>query len=61
MQLASLKGLSILVVEDEPLIAFDITEELQAAGAVVTTTDTLPHALLLVEHNGLAGAILDHG
>ena len=55
-----LAGRTILVVEDEPLIALDISEELQAPGAAVTTTDTLKHALILVEHDGLGGAILDH-
>jgi DNA-binding response OmpR family regulator len=56
-----LDGRSILVVEDQPLIAFDITQELEASGAAVTTTNTLEHALLLVEHDGLSAAILDHG
>ena len=56
----SLEGRSILVVEDQPLIAMDITQELEAAGAGVTTTNTLKHALILVEHDGLCGAILDH-
>ena len=60
MQRASLEGRAILVVEDQPLIALDITQELEAAGAAVTTTNTLKHALLLVEHDGLCGAILDH-
>lgn len=55
-----LVGRSILVVEDQPLIALDITQELEAAGAAVTTTNTLKHALILVEHDDLAGAILDH-
>ena len=61
MQRATLAGRSILVVEDEPLIALDITQELEDAGAAVTTTNTLEHALILVEHDGLSGAILDHG
>jgi len=60
MQRPSLEGRAILVVEDEPLIALDITQELEAAGAAVTTTNTLKHALILVEHDGLCGAILDH-
>ena len=55
-----LAGRTILVVEDEPLIALDITDELQAAGAAVTSTDTLKHALILVESDGLGGAISDH-
>lgn len=61
MEAASLNGRSILVVEDQPLIALDITQELEEAGATVTTTTTLKHALILVEHHGLSGAILDHG
>ena len=61
MHSAILKGRSILVVEDQPLIAFDITEELQAAGAVVVATDTVRDALVLVEDVTLSAAILDHG
>ncbi len=55
-----LRGRSILVVEDEPLIVMDITLAFEHTGAEMTTTNTLRHALLLVEHDGLAGAILDH-
>jgi CheY-like chemotaxis protein len=60
MQRSSLEGLSILVVEDQPLVALDISQQFEAAGAALTTTNTLKHALILVEHDGLAGAILDH-
>lgn len=56
----TLEGRSILVVEDQPLIALDISQAFEATGADVTTTNTLKHALILVEHDGLAGAILDH-
>jgi DNA-binding response OmpR family regulator len=56
----SLQGRSILIVEDEPLIVMDITQALESAGAAVTSTNTLKHALLLVEHDGLSAAILDH-
>ena len=55
-----LEGQTILVVEDEPLIVLDVTQALEAAGASVTSTNTLSHALLLVEHDGLSSAILDH-
>lgn len=41
-------------------MALDITQQFEAAGAELTTTSTLKHALILVEHDGLAGAILDH-
>jgi CheY-like chemotaxis protein len=61
MQRATLTGRSILVVEDQPLIALDITQELEAAGAAVITTNSLKHALILVDHDGISAAILDHG
>lgn len=54
-------GRSILVVEDELLIAMDIVRALEKAGAHATMTTTVRHALILVEHNGLSGAIMDHG
>jgi DNA-binding response OmpR family regulator len=56
----SLEGRSILIVEDEPLIVLDMTNTLACTQAQITSTNTLKHALLLVEHDGLAGAILDH-
>jgi DNA-binding response OmpR family regulator len=56
----SLTGRSILIVEDQPLIAMDITQALEDSGAELTTTNTLRHAMLLVEHDGLSAAILDH-
>jgi DNA-binding response OmpR family regulator len=56
----SLAGQSILVVEDEPLIVMDISRAFEHTGAQLTTTNTLHHAMILVEHDSLAGAILDH-
>lgn len=56
----SLEGRSILIVEDEPLIVLDITSALEQTGAEITSTNSLKQALTLVEHDGLAGAILDH-
>lgn len=56
----TLEGRFILIVEDEPLIVMDMTNALESTGAAITSTNTLKHALLLVEHDGLAGAILDH-
>ena len=55
-----LKGCTILVVEDEPLIVMDISMAFEKTGAHLTTTNTLKHARLLVEHDGLSAAILDH-
>jgi DNA-binding response OmpR family regulator len=60
MSSPTLEGRAILVVEDEPLIVMDITTALEPTGAALTTTNSLKHALLLVEHDGLAAAILDH-
>jgi DNA-binding response OmpR family regulator len=60
MEFPALHGRSILVVEDEPLIGMDIRGALEEAGAHVTATTTARHALILIEHDGLAGAILDH-
>jgi DNA-binding response OmpR family regulator len=60
MERPTLQGRSILIVEDEPLIVMDITLAFEHTGAELTTTNTLKHALLLVEHDGLSAAILDH-
>jgi len=60
MERPTLQGRSILIVEDEPLIVMDLTLALEQTGAALTTTNTLKHALLLVEHDGLSAAILDH-
>ena len=60
MEFPALRGRSILVVEDEMLIGMDIRTALETAGAFVTSTTTVRHALILVEHDGLAGAIMDH-
>ncbi len=60
MQRPTLKGRSILIVEDEPLIAMDITQAFEGTGAALTTTNSLHQAMTLVEHDGLSGAILDH-
>ena len=56
----NLTGASILIVEDEPLIAMDISTAFEGTGAHLTTTNTVRHARLLVEHDGLSAAILDH-
>jgi DNA-binding response OmpR family regulator len=60
MEFPALRGRSILVVEDELLIGMDIRRSLEQAGANVTATTTVRHALILVEHDGLAAAIMDH-
>lgn len=56
----TLQGRTILIVDDEPLIALDIAQGFKDAGAEVVTTSTLKQAVVLVEHDGLSAAILDH-
>ena len=60
MKHPGLWGRSILVVEDQLLIAMDMVSALEEAGAHATMTTTVRHALILVEHDGLSGAIMDH-
>jgi DNA-binding response OmpR family regulator len=60
MEHPGLRGCSILVVENEFLIAIDIVRALEKAGANATMTTTVRHALILVQHDGLSGAIMDH-
>jgi len=55
-----LVGRSILIVEDEPLIALDIRRSFEAAGARVVVMRTLQTALAAVEDPDLSAAILDH-
>ena len=60
MQRPTLEGRSILIVEDEPLIALDIAEAFEPTGAELTTTTTVQHAMILAQYDGLSAAILDH-
>ncbi len=60
MEFPALRGRSILLVEDEVLIGMDIRTALEEAGAYVTATTTVHHALILIEHDGLAAVIMDH-
>ena len=60
MEHPGLRGRSILVVENEFLIAIDIVRALEKAGANATMTTTVRHAFILVQHDGLSGAIMDH-
>lgn len=60
MRDADLCGRSILIVEDEPLIALDIAAAFEKSGAKVTTTGLLRHAVVLVEDDDLSAAVLDH-
>lgn len=56
-----LTGRLILIVEDEPLIACEIMQGFEDAGAKVIMARTLTDALRAVEDPDLSAAILDHG
>jgi DNA-binding response OmpR family regulator len=56
----TLHGRSILIVEDEPLIALDIGQAFERAGAKSVIASTLRDALVLAEQGDLSGAVLDH-
>ncbi len=58
--IASLKGVRILVVEDEPFIAFDLMMAIEEAGAVpVGPAATVAEALDFIGNEPPDGAILD--
>ena len=61
MQGTSLAGRSILIVEDEPLIALDLVKAFQQAGAIVLAARSLEDAAPLVEHDELSAAVVDFG
>ncbi|WP_421988442.1 response regulator [Roseococcus sp.] len=57
---ASLEGLRLLIVEDEPIIALQMVTVLEKAGAqVVGTAGTIAQALKAIENVALDGALLD--
>src|SRR5262245_49291539 len=60
MTSASLAGCSILICEDEPLIALDIAEAFSNAGARVMTVRSLADALTSLEDEVSSAVILDH-
>jgi DNA-binding response OmpR family regulator len=55
-----LTGRLILIVEDEPLIALNMTLAFEDEGAWVTRARTLKEALIGVEDFALSVGILDH-
>jgi DNA-binding response OmpR family regulator len=55
-----LTGCLILIVEDEPLVALQMTQAFEDAGAWVVRAHTLIEALTVVEGRKLSAAVLDH-
>jgi DNA-binding response OmpR family regulator len=56
-----LAGRSILIVEDEVLVALDVAHSLEAAGARTMMARTLTDALRKADDPDLSAAVLDHG
>jgi DNA-binding response OmpR family regulator len=57
---SNLEGHSILIVEDELLVAMDIVDAFESVGAVTAMATTLQQALILVEGEDLKAAVVDH-
>jgi DNA-binding response OmpR family regulator len=60
MSNAILAGCSILICEDEPMIAIDIADAFTDAGARVLTARSLARALIAIEAEVPSVVILDH-
>src|SRR5437660_4486846 len=55
----SLFGCSILIVEDEPLIALDLQAALCAVGAGIIAATDAAEALRLIRRNEISAAVID--
>jgi DNA-binding response OmpR family regulator len=55
------KGRSILVLEDEPLIRFEVTSLFESVGALVIPARTCKQAIAAIEERQICAALLDHG
>jgi CheY-like chemotaxis protein len=61
MQVSSkLKGQTILILEDEPLVSLDVSEILIGVGARVERVETVRHALDRVDNGTIDAAVVDH-
>jgi DNA-binding NtrC family response regulator len=57
----SLAGRTVLIVENEPLIAVDIAEAFERAGAIAVMARVLVEARKVVDQDNLSAAVLDFG
>lgn len=56
----ALEGCHVLVVDDEPIIAMDLAEELEAAGAlVIGPASSIESATVLLDTGHVRAAVLD--
>ena len=61
MDALPLRGHSVLIVEDEPLIALDLVDSFRRAGASVLTAHRLEDGLRLAGLPELSAAVVDFG
>jgi DNA-binding response OmpR family regulator len=59
MRSGVLTGRSILIVEDEPLIALEVRAAFNAAGASITSAADAQKALRMINVPGLSAAVVD--
>ena len=55
-----MRGSSILVVEDEPLIKLELTELFESAGAQVIAVSTCQQGLTAIGRHQVSAALLDY-
>jgi DNA-binding response OmpR family regulator len=60
LQVDKIAGALVLVVEDEPLIALDISSSLRDAGAEVVQAANVETALAAIEAHTCAAAVVDY-
>jgi CheY-like chemotaxis protein len=61
LPMVTFSGQRVLVIEDEPFVALDITQSFEKAGAHVRAAHTLKDALRLLRSEVSAAAVLDFG
>jgi len=59
--MVTFSGQRVLLIEDEPFVALDITQSFEQAGAHVSAAHTLKDALRLLRSEVPAAAVLDFG
>jgi DNA-binding NtrC family response regulator len=55
-----LAGRLVLIVEDEPIILFELKQQFEDAGAQVLSAREVQQALVLAEHAALSAGLLDY-
>lgn len=55
----ALAGRSVLIVEDEPLLALEVRAAFNAAGASITSAADTQEALRMINARGLSAAVVD--